>query len=675
MKHRLFGVVLLLHGFLCQAQTPVDTLKTLDAVTVTGVKRDVLRQTPFNIAVLPAQALQSSVNFSVSDALRQVPGLSQITTGPGISKPVIRGLYGNRIQTVLLGLRFDNQQWQDEHGLGLSIIGIDRIEVLKGPSSLLYGTEAMGGVIRIVEEKPAAPGTKEGDVMLQTFSNTYGLSVNAGLKAATEKTYWRVRVGADSHADYSDGAGNRVLNSRFASYNGKATLGFTKNRWASENNFYTSYSTFGFIMDDNRDRKPLDGRWSRRLDGPKHAVFFNILSSENTVQLSRSRLQLNGGVHSNLRLENEGGNRVSLNMLLNTITYNVKWYKPLSLHTEFIAGQETQFQTNRNYGARVIVPDANLAEGSLSAYVKKTHTNVQVETGVSVSGRAVKTFKTENMDYSSRAIFPFSKTYVSANGNAGVAYNPTARWNLKFNASTGYRSPNLAELSSNGLHEGTFRFEIGNQAMKAEQNVNTEINVNYESNVLSVYTAAYVNLFRNYIYLAPTGTELYGFEIYRFLQGDARLYGGEASVRIQPVKRVALLSQFATVTGRLKGDGYLPFVPADKWTTDLTFSNPHIARHADATWRGGVVYVFAQNHPGAFETRTSPYALVNASVQVVAHRRQRDLRFSLAGENLLNRRYYDHLSRFKYFGIYNPGRNVALAVSIPISKQQSNIRS
>lgn len=668
MNRSLLCAALFAHSLLCRAQSGTDTTKTLDAVTVTGVKREVLRNTPFNIAVLPAQMLQTTVNYSIADALRQVPGISQITTGVGISKPVIRGLYGNRIQTVLLGLRFDNQQWQDEHGLGLSIIGIDRIEVLKGPSSLLYGTEAMGGVIRIIEEKAAAPNTRESDVNVQAFSNTYGLSANAGVKGATGTKHWRIRAGADSHADYSDGANHRVLNSRFSSYNLKASLGFTRKNWVNENSFYTSYAKFGFIMEDNQDRKPVDARLSRTLDGPNHSVFFNILSTENMVFLKSSRLEINGGVHSNLRLENEGGNRVSLNMLMNTATYNVKWYKPLSLNTEFVLGQETQTQTNRNYGARVIIPDANLGEGSLSAYIKTKHRNLNIESGISVSGRLVKTFTTENMDYTSGAIYPFSKSYVSANGNAGVAYNPNNRWNLKLNWSTGYRSPNLAELSSNGLHEGSFRYEIGNPVMKAEQNLNTEVNVNYESRVFSLYTAAFLNLFRHYIYLAPTGTELYGFDIYRFLQGDARLYGGEATVRIQPLHQVGFTSQFATVTGKLKQESYLPFIPADKWTNELTFSKSHINAHTDAAWHGGVVYVFAQNHPGAFETATPSYLLVNTSFLFVVHREKRDMRISLAAENLLNKKYYDHLSRFKYFGIYNPGRTVMLSLSLPLTK-------
>ena len=646
------------------AQLYADSSSVLEAVTVTGVKKQTLRHTPFNISVLSAAQIHSGVNFNISDALSKIPGISQITTGIGISKPVIRGLYGNRIQTVLLGLRFDNQQWQDEHGLGLSITGIDRIEILKGPSSLLYGTEAIGGVIKIVEENIPIAGTKESDISGSLFSNTLGFSINGGIKKNNGIKNWRMRLGADSHADYSDGNNNRILNSRFESYNFKASLGYAHKRWVNQNNLYTSFSRFGFVMKDNQERKPVDSRSGRKLDGPYHAVLFNILSTENTLFLLHSKIELNGGIHSNLRLENEGGNHISLNMFLNTFTYNAKWFKPIGKNTELILGNESQYQISTNYGSRVIIPDAHLFETSLSAYIKKKTKKVDIETGISLSERKIATRYTENMDYSSGAIYPFSKWYSSVNGNAGVSFNPNNEWNIKLNASTGYRSANLAELSSNGLHEGTFRYEIGNPKMTAEQNLNTEVNINYESNFFNFYSAIYINAFRKYIYLAPTGTQLYGFDIYRFLQGNAKLYGGEITTKLKFSKKIALEISFSNVTGKLASGKYLPFIPANKLVNNIVLKPAK-----NFTWKTGVDLVLAQNHTGDFETNTAQYALLHTSLQNVLHCGKNQMNISLAGENLLNKAYYDHLSRFKYFGILNPGRNVSLILSIPFTKQ------
>ena len=637
-----------------------DSISVLNGVTVTGIKKQTLRHTPFNVSILSMHQMQRDVNFSVSDALAKIPGVSQITTGNGISKPVIRGLYGNRIQTVLLGLRFDNQQWQDEHGLGLSIFGIDHIEVLKGPSSLLYGTEAMGGIIKIVEENIPEQHTKASDLNVSLFSNTLGFSVNGGIKKNTGKRIWGFRIGADNHADYNDGNNHRILNSRFESYNIKAMLGYVHRRWVNQNHFYSSFSRFGFIMNDNSDRKPVDSRISRKLDGPFHAVLFNILSSENTLQLQHSKLDLNGGIHSNLRMENEGGNHISLNMLLNTFSYNAKWYKNIG-NMEFVFGNETQYQVNTNYGSRVIIPDAKLFESVLSVYLKKKWKLVDLETGLSLSERNISTKYTQNMDYSSGTIFPFKEWYTSVNGNAGMSVN-TGNWNLKLNASTGYRSPNLAELSSNGLHEGTFRYEVGNPAMKAEQNLNTEININYESSKVDFYSAVYLNLFRNYIYLSPTGTQLYGFDIYRFLQGNARLYGSEFSLHIKPSSKIAVESSFSTVTGKL-ALGYLPFIPADKVVTDVV-----LIPNSKISCRIGADFVSSQIHTGEFESATDGYWLLHTSILWIMHCRKNECRLTISGDNLLNKTYYDHLSRFKYFGIYNMGRSLIATLSIPFNK-------
>ena len=185
-------------------QLDVSLLRTdieTQEIVIYGTQNSDIKQTPKNIASMSKEAMLENGSLSLSDAVSKIPGMSQLSTGNGISKPVIRGLYGNRIQTVLLGIRFDNQQWQDEHGLGLTDVGVDRIQIIKGPASLEYGSEAMGGVLNIIEEKPADVGKVEGDISLQLFSNTLGTSLDAGVKGATEKKNWRVNLGAQSHGD------------------------------------------------------------------------------------------------------------------------------------------------------------------------------------------------------------------------------------------------------------------------------------------------------------------------------------------------------------------------------------------------------------------------------------------------------------------------------------------
>src|SRR6266487_4422725 len=242
-----FASIILLAGLTrkCFAQEK-DTIPVLQEVVVSGIRSSTVKETSLNIRSLSVQTIRQMGALNISDALSKLPGISQLNTGPAISKPVIRGLYGNRVLAVLSGLKFDNQQWQDEHGLGLTDVGIDRIEIIKGPASLLYGSEAVAGIINIIEEAPNEAGKKSGDVNLGLFSNTYGLSFDAGLKSATQKRNWGLRVGLNSNADYTDGNSNRIQNSRFTGYYLKGSYGFVKPKWTSNNHYNSSLDNFGF---------------------------------------------------------------------------------------------------------------------------------------------------------------------------------------------------------------------------------------------------------------------------------------------------------------------------------------------------------------------------------------------------------------------------------------------
>lgn len=652
----------------CVAQDR-DTIPVLKEVVVSGIRSSVVKETSLNIQPLSVDKIRQSGALNVSDALSKLPGISQLTTGPAISKPVIRGLHGNRVLAVLSGLKFDNQQWQDEHGLGLNDVGIDRIEVIRGPASLLYGSEAIGGILNIIEEAPNKPGEKNGDVNVGLFSNTYGLSVDGGIRSATEKKNWSVRVGVNSNADYSDGDDNRIQNSRFAGYYLKGSYGFKKNKWRSTNHFMSSLDNFGFITADNSNSFLYDGRWSRSMKGPHHSVFLNILSSQNKISLKKSSLDVNLGFQSNLRLEDEGDNHISLNMLLSTFLWHVMWNKQLSSNTELVLSNNSQFENNTNYGSRIIIPDANMMESGFSAFIKIKRRQLVFETGIGFSLRNIHTFETAGVNTPDKSILPFDKTLPSLNGSVGFAWNPNNNWNLKTNIGTGFRSGNLAELSSDGLHEGTLRYEIGDPDLKIEQNINSEISVNYTSRYIQFSVAAYLNHFMNYIYLAPTGTQYVGFDVFRYKQFDANLYGNESMLAINfPFyERLRFETNFSIVTGKLSSGTYLPFIPPAKWTQQIRFRFEKGRRLTNVSFFVIGEEHFAQDHPAEFETPTEAYWLLNAGINGDWQTKNRTFIFSITGNNLLNQNYYDHLSRFKEYGIHNIGRNIIVHLTIPFT--------
>jgi len=649
----------------------IDSISShkLKEVEITANSNTYSNKTTMNVSEISAYKIKESGSFNISDALATIPGVNQLNTGVAISKPVIRGLYGNRVQTVFSGLRFDNQQWQDEHGLGISDIGIDKIELIKGPASLLYGSEAIGGVVNIIEENLPEENKTIGDVNTKFISNTGGNATDIGLKGNKINKNWRIRLGYESDGDYSDAKNVRILNSRFDGYYLKTSFGFKKAKWICQNNYNGSLNNFGFIMADNYNSKKVDGRYSRTMDGPHHTVFLNIVSSQNIFALKNSIVKLNFGAQSNIRMEDEGGAEISLNMHLTSLIYNLQWIKMLGRKTEIIISNQGLLQNNTNYGKRIIVPDANITETGLSFFINHKINRLIIEAGIGGNYKTIRTFETGNQNTPDKEITPFKKELPALNEMLGLIFNITEQLNIKLCSSTGYRSGNLAELASNGLHEGIYQYEIGNPNLKAEENYNSEISMNYLSEQIQFTINIFDNRFKNYIYLAPTNENFFGIQVFRYYQKNAQLYGGEAVLTLKPnfIRKLEYNTFFSSVTGILSDNTYLPYIPANKLHNEIKYSFKLKKNIHNIYLLAAHDYIFKQIHPSTNETKTADYNLFSAGLGLKIKMKNQDISINLICNNLLNEYYYDHLSRFKNYGFHNIGRNIVLNIKIPFT--------
>ncbi|MFZ1676659.1 MAG: TonB-dependent receptor, partial [Saprospiraceae bacterium] len=464
----------------------------------------------------------------------------------------------------------------------------------------------------------------------------------------------------------------RVLNSRFKSYALKATVGFQKNKWTSTNNVMSSFNKFGFIFKDGYEGIIPDHRWSRGLSEiPNHMVILNIFSSENKFLLKDdSKLNLNIGFQSNGRLENEGGGSISLNMWLLTAQYLMKWEKQISDNNRLILSNLGSFEDNTNYGARKIVPDANMQESNISAYLETTiKHNLIFENGIGVGEKWIKTYFTAFVNGPEQEVKPFNKFSPYYNLFSGITYFPNQSINIKLNAATGVRIGNLAELSSNGLHEGVFTYEIGNPNLKNEQNMCVNLFVNYNKSFFEFSISPFYNYFFNYIYLAPTSEDWFGFPVYRYKQQNARQYGTEGSIAFKPITSLRASLTYSGMISKLEDGNYSPFVPAQKLTPAITYSL-RIHDMKAIHFYTNVDFYSDQNNVAPNEIATPHYSLWNAgaSTSFSSHHKSYDV--SVTGNNILNTTYYDHLSRFKYFGLLNIGRNISVNLKV---KFESNI--
>lgn len=643
------------------AQT--DSVRTIVLNSVYVIeKKPTFSSTSRDVIALTNTEMKEKGAQTLAEALATLPGVSQITTG-AISKPVIRGLYGDRIQINVAGLKLEDQQWEDEHGLGLSDAGVERIELIKGPASLMFGSGAMGGVVNVVEENLSDSGTTKQNLNFKLFSNTYGAGIDYGLKKSG-KNIFLLRTGAESHADYSDGAGNRVPNTRFALYN--LNLGYIVQRehFKSENRLLASFNEFGFIADSaDLNEESDEPRLSREFEEAHHTVFFLLFSSQNSISLDETtELNVTLGIQNNLRQEQERSDEVDLNLLLKTFSLNTSIRKQLNHNWTLTNGIAGMFQTNTNYAGRIIVPDASIAEGSAFSYVNRRQNAGRLkgnfEAGLRYDHRQINTHQTGSQVSPAIELTPFNRGFDNLNGSLGESLNFEGLL-LKFDLSSGFRSGNLAELSANGLHEGTANWYLGNPDMKVEQCLNADIYASWQYKWFILRGSVFRNRFHNFIYLRPGNDELFGFDLYRYEQTNATLQGFETGATIENKDHFSFSLDYSYLDARREDGSWLPLSPANRFLFDSKFYlTPETSRFQSAFLSFGVNYTQDQNHTDSYELPTPGYWLLNAGAGVSF----KAVRFLLTCRNLTNQQYFDHLSRLKYYGLYDMGRNIVLNV-------------
>ncbi len=608
--------------------------------------------------------LKNKGAITLADGITKIAGVESVSTGIGIGKPVIRGLNANRVLVYTQGIRLENQQFGDEHGLGVNDAGISSVEVIKGPASLLYGSDAMGGVLYLNPEKFALNNDTEGDVNLNYYSNTQGLNANAGFKTSGEHLKFLIRSSITSHADYKTGGGERVTNSRFKEFDIKTGVAYQLTNFKTELRYNYNNSNLGIpeeIGEQSTDRDPIK---------PNQTIDNHILSLKNTLLFKKSSLDLTLGYTSNIRKEfEEDEDGAALHMNLNTFTYNLQYHLPKYGILETIIGAQGLSQTNTNFGEELLIPNANTNDvgfyGTSHLHLDK---NNDIQFGLRYDHRNIDSEQNgviDDEDY----IGAINRSFNSFNAAIGYKLNFLDNYVARINLASGFRAPNLAELTSNGVHEGTNRYEIGDSTLDNEQNIQTDIALEYKNEHFEVFVNGFYNSINNYIYISPTGEEIDDNLVYEYVQQDANLYGGEAGIHIHPhpLDWLHFESSFQTVTGKQKNDDNLPLIPAKSITNTLRaeFSN------TDKWLKSSQVFItlkstFKQDKISSYETETDGYGLLSAGLSgtMTVFNLPMDLRIS--GNNLLNKDYFSHLSRLKYDGISNIGRNISVGLSIPL---------
>jgi iron complex outermembrane receptor protein len=630
----------------------------LDEVIVSTAFNKIQSQNVMKVEHQSVKEMRKNGNVTLMDGLTETPGVNQISTGTSIGKPVIRGLSASRVLVYAQGIRLENQQFGEEHGLGLSASGIESVEIIKGPASLLYGSDAIGGVVYFNPEKYAQYGKSEANFLQQFSSNTQGTNTSFGYKSTPGNWKFLIRGNYNSQADYKVPTGDRIINTRSIEKDLKYGIGYSNSNFSTDFRYNYNNLNLGLPEED------IENSGFRNPLFPKQDIDNHILSLNQKVYFKNSKLEADLGYIFNNRKELEDVEETALHMKLKTANYNVKYFLPKSNNIETIIGIQGMHQTNLNFGEERLIPDATIND--FGAFMTSNYEwgKNAIQAGIRFDKRSIST--SEFGIVGDEGYFEaLDKQFESFNFALGYKSKLTEKITARFNLASGFRAPNLSELTSNGVHEGSNRYEIGNSNLENEQNFQADLNLEYNSEHFEIFVNGFYNHVNNYIYIEPTSATIDGNDVYNYVQNNAYLFGGEAGIHFHPhpLDWLHFTSSFENVTAKQENGDYLPLIPANQWKNNLK-TNFNISNWFQKNYISAQInHTFNQNNTSDFESQSKDYTLVNIGFggEINFGKRKVDVYFN--ANNLFDKNYIAHLSRLKNDGIPNIGRNIVLGLN------------
>ena len=594
----------------------------LNEVMVTGVsKATLIIENPVAVVSVSQKAIEQTVEDNTIDAIaKNAPGLQTVKTGPNVSKPFINGLGYNRVLTLYDGiLRVETQQWGDEHGVPMDDYIIDKAEVIEGPSSLMYGSDAIAGVVSIFNAIPKETDGKIHGKFLSEYQTNNGLIGNSlSLTQGFDHWSYALRGSERIAKNYSNSIDGRVYNTGFKMTNASAFIGYKNANGYSHLNV-TFYDNHQGIPDGSRDsltrkftyqiyesageniKLPQVDTIKNRPIVPENTLNSYQLSplsqriqdyriyTDNFYHFGQSDVKAIFGYEQNIRREFDhptDPKQAGEYIVLNTIDYGLRYNAPSFLNVELSAGINGMYQTNSNKNATDFpIPDYHLFDIGTYVYGKWKHNKWTIAGGIRYDHRnengnamyvkadsATGFYKQVSTGDSSGTIeqFHFFKlNFEGITGSIGSTYQLNDHLSFKANIARGYRSPNITEIASNGLDPGAHIYYTGNLDFKPEFSLQEDIGAIATLTNISFALSVFNNYIRNYIYedqkVDANGNPVVivpGNKTFQYQQTNARLYGANATLNFHPesLKAFQFNNAFSLVygynlNGKYKGAG------------------------------------------------------------------------------------------------------------------------
>lgn len=698
------------------------TLKSdTSALTEVLLTSNARRRSSENKEVVNQDYIQEQFTGSLAKTLERLPGLNSVEIGAGTSKPIIRGLGFNRVAVSENGIKQEGQQWGADHGLEIDAFAVENLEIIKGVGAIEHGSDAIGGVIKIINDRIPGDGfTGEVIALGKTVNNTLAASTNLSYKK--DRFFYKIKATGSEFGDYSIPTDQiiyltrrvPIYNERLKNTAGKeidlyGQVGYVANNYKGTLSLSNVYFKGGFFPGAHgvpSIARVQDDGDQRNIDYPFQLVNHIKAISKNEWFFERSFLDLTFGFQNNKRQEwsrfhthyagqtpPETDPDLELDFNLSTFDGQVKYGIDLFQDHKLAMGLQSQVQDNNIGGFNFLLPEYfRTTTGIYLTHEYRASEKFYLNIGgrfdysrISIEENFDKLLyeylinrgqePTIAQNYATRS-GKIDRDFTNWNLMAGLLYNLNPKWDMSINAGTSFRLPTAIELGANGIHHGSFRHERGDANLDPEKGYVLDAKINYARNSFSASLSPYFYYFDNYIYLNPSGAFSllpHSGQIYQFTQSGAILTGVEMEIENTFFDKLRTLAVFEylynrQVTSNSSRNYPLPFSPPANGFGEvgyLLFEKASYLSNTEIFLNASIA--LEQNRIAQTEAITPGYQIFGGGIKTGLSFGNFKADLNLQVTNIFNTRYFNHTNFYRALEIPEMGRNIQLMLRIPIS--------
>ncbi|MEP6622678.1 MAG: TonB-dependent receptor [bacterium] len=649
--------------------TLTDGAFRIEPVNVTATRTPIAEaDNPMPTSVLNSDRLRSDAGISLAHAVAQLPGVRNVSSGQQIGKPMIRGLFGPRVLVLDDGSRLEDYSWSDEDGPSIDARMAQRVEVIRGPASVLYGSEAMGGVVNVIPAELLF--SDDGSRQRRASAEVYGASNNielgsaATVEGAQGKYGWRV-LGTGRFAQNYSTPNGELGNTSFWAANGEGALGIRNEHGTTTVRAAHYGGEFHLLESSGPEAADPNGGPVRQTADDRLQVtndyLVNGIRFESKAQWQRHALTEVSddcvpapGQTTCTKVKDQ----VAFGLVLNTGTLDLLAHHTLGDHVNGTVGVSGMYQSSSSDGPITLVPGATVNSGAAFIFEQATFGPLSLVAGGRADTRSLSSDASTALTLAAD-----SRSWSATSGDVGVVLRPIASLSITGNVGTGWRAPTLFDLYTNGPNLADARFEIGDKTLKEEHATDLDAGLKWSEGPLRAEASVFRNDVRDFIYTAPTGTTVNGLQVFRHVQGDARLTGGEFSAQAQLFDPLLVRASYDFVQGTdNRTNTPLPLMPPPRTILGARLNLEQMGLPKRAFIGAEVEIVQKQDRLSTFDSATGAYTLLNLEFSSERNIGARAFRFDADLRNATNTSYRDFLSRYKTFASA-PGANLVMRVS------------